>query len=169
MKTVVLFLMLISTIFADEGWFFDKKNLIDNQLYIDECASCHMGYQPQFLPKRSWDKLMDNLNDHFGVDATFDKNDEKLVREFLLKNSSDTSNSYGYYSKFARSIAKEDTPIAISEITKFKKEHRKVPKRFITQKEVKTIANCIACHKDAKEGLYKERNIFIPNYGRWDD
>ena len=27
-------------------------------LYTKECGSCHMAYQPQFLPKRSWEKTM---------------------------------------------------------------------------------------------------------------
>jgi nitrate/TMAO reductase-like tetraheme cytochrome c subunit len=169
MKTVAIFLVLLSIAFADDDRHYKKVNPISNQLYIEECASCHMGYQAQFLPKRSWNKLMDNLNEHFGVDATFDKNDEKSIREYLLKNASDSKSGYGYYSKFARSIYSNSTPIAISEIPKFKREHREVPKRFITQKEVKTIANCIACHTDAKEGFYSERNIHIPNYGRWDD
>ena len=32
---------------------------------------------------------------------------------------------------------------------------------MIEQKEVKSISNCIACHKDANEGTYRERNIHI--------
>jgi len=169
MKTLTILFILFTTIFADDYKYHTKKVEITNQLYLEECASCHMAYQSQFLPKRSWNKMMDNLATHFGVDATFTKEDEKTIREYLLNNASDSTNGYGYYSKFARSISSMDTPIAISEIPKFKREHREIPKRFISQKGVKTISNCIACHKDAKKGLYKERNIFIPNYGRWDD
>jgi len=140
-----------------------------NTLYKQECASCHMGYQTEFLPKRSWIKMMDTLENHFGVDATFDKDDEKKVREYIISNASDSKRTYGEIAKFSRSISSQSTPLAISEIPKFKKEHDEVPKRLIIQKDVKTISNCMACHTDAKQGLYKERNILIPNFGRWDD
>ena len=45
------------------------------KMYQKECGSCHMAYQPQFLPQRSWNKMMKNLDNHFDVDATLDAND----------------------------------------------------------------------------------------------
>lgn len=38
-----------------------------------ECASCHFGYQPALLNKASWEKVMGNLSDHFGTDASLGK------------------------------------------------------------------------------------------------
>lgn len=155
------------TLFAANN---NSQNYItQDALYIQECASCHMAFQTQFLPKRSWVKMMNTLDNHFGVDATFDSEDEKKVREYLLSNASDSNKNYGKMAKFAKSISTGSTLLAISEIPKFKKEHRGIPKKLIIQKEVKSLSNCMACHTDAQKGLYKERNIHIPNYGRWDD
>ena len=148
---------------------FVKRNAALEPLYKKECSDCHMAYQPEFLPKRSWKKMMATLSDHFGTDATIDDNDSKMILKYLSSNAADTKRLYGDFRKFLRSIPKDKTPLRISEIPYFKKEHRKIPKKYIKQKEVKTFANCKACHQKADMGDYSERNIFIPNYGKWED
>jgi len=139
------------------------------KIYKQECGACHMAYQPEFLPKRSWKKMMQTLEDHFKVDASLDKNDTKQILNYLVKNTNDSKRVYGDIGKIGRSIKPNQTPLRISEAPYFKKEHRKIPKRLIVQKEVKSIANCTACHTKAEKGDYSERSIFIPNYGKWDD
>ncbi len=144
---------------------------VNNQLYKDECASCHFGYQPGLLPSKSWSKLMEpkELANHFGDDASLEESDRVTLLNYLRKNASDKNGNSKIGSKIARSISWTNTPIAISKTRYFQKEHDEIPKRLITQKEVKTIGNCVACHTTAKKGYYGERDIKIPNYGRWDD
>ncbi|NPA50333.1 MAG: cytochrome C [Epsilonproteobacteria bacterium] len=162
---------------AYEKFYKKYKKLSTNQntksakLYKSECGSCHMAYQAEFLPKRSWIKMMQpkSLEDHFGVDVTLDEEDRKVILDFLVKNAGDSKRVFGEYKEFIESIKKNSTPLRISEVPYFKKEHRKIPKKYIKQKKVKTIANCIACHRDANKGTYDEDNIIIPNYGKWDD
>lgn len=163
MKYLLILAIASTSIFA--------QNLESNkELFINECSSCHMAYQAPFLPKRSWNKMMDNLENHFNTDASLAKEDNKKVRDYLVNNASDSQNKfYGEIAEFAHSIPSSQTPLAITEIPKFKREHREVPKRLILQKEVKSLSNCTACHSDANKGWYNERNIKIPNYGRWDD
>lgn len=139
------------------------------QLYITECAACHMAYQVEFLPKRSWKKMMLTLEDHFGTDASLDQNESTQIEAYLLRHASDAKKSYGEFAEISEGIRDDETPLRISETRYFKKEHRKIKKHLIEQKEVKSIANCIACHTKADKGDYSERNIFIPNYGKWDD
>ncbi|MDH5218993.1 MAG: diheme cytochrome c, partial [Gammaproteobacteria bacterium] len=43
--------------------------VVTDSLYKEECSACHMAYQPGLLPARSWEKMMDNLADHFGENA----------------------------------------------------------------------------------------------------
>ena len=138
-------------------------------LFISECSACHMAYQPEFLPKRSWKKMMRTLENHFDTDASLDQNDTTLIEAYLLRHASDAKPSYGKFAEISRGIRASEAPQRISETRYFKKEHRKIPKRFITQKEVKSIANCMACHTKADKGNYSEHSIMIPNYGRWDD
>jgi cytochrome c553 len=109
------------------------------QSYIKECSSCHMAYQAEFLPKRTWAKMI--------------AADSKRVGKHLAKMAASAG----------------DTSLRISDTRYFKKEHRKIPQKYIDQKEVKSIANCNACHQKAESGDYRERGISIPNYGRWDD
>ena len=141
------------------------------KLYKEECGSCHMAYQAEFLPKRSWVKLMKpkSLQDHFGVDASLDEADRKVIEKFLVKNAGDQKRVYGEFREFIDSIPKNSTPLKISQVPYFKKEHRKIKKKLITQKGVKSIANCAACHQRAQSGDFDEDSIVIPNYGKWDD
>jgi len=174
-------LLLANNLFADDDEYkYEKKYSkrakyqvapVKNQLYKDECASCHFGYQPGLLPSKSWKKLMKpkELANHFGDDASLDESDRVKILDYLVKNSSDQMGSSKIGKKIAKSISWRDTPIAITKTYYFKKEHDEIPKRLIVQDEVKTIANCVACHTTAKKGYYGEKDIYIPNYGRWDD
>ena len=41
--------------------------------------------------------------------------------------------------------------------------------RLSDAKEIKTMANCSACHKKADNGEYKKKTLEIPTYGAWRD
>jgi len=128
-------------------------------LYKKECGACHMAYQPGFLPKRSWDKTMKGLDNHFGTDATMDTNDTQTIQNHLMT----------YASKNDRiTDIKGAVALRISQTPHFVREHREVTKKMIAQPEIKSIANCTACHTKAQAGSYREREINIPNYGRWE-
>ncbi|SFP93564.1 diheme cytochrome c [Hydrogenimonas thermophila] len=165
-------------IFADEDNEHERKEVYhkksylvsgNTKLYKNECGACHMAYQPEFLPKRSWKKMMLTLEDHFGTDATLEKEEFQQILEYLLENASDNKAVYGDIGKMGKRIYPNTSPLRISETPYFKKEHREIPKRFIKQKAVKSLANCNACHTNAQSGSYSEKEIYIPNYGRWDD
>ena len=161
MKYLLLVPLVLTAMFS--------QDLTQKELYNKECATCHMGFQPQFLPKRSWDKLMDNLPNHFDTDASLSTDKLNKIKTYLEENSSDSKSLHGEAAEFEQSIKKDSTPLRISEIPKFQREHKKITIKIIDQKEIKSIANCVACHKDANEGTYSERNIYIPNIGKWED
>ncbi|WP_456403714.1 diheme cytochrome c [Hydrogenimonas sp.] len=139
------------------------------RLYEAECGACHFAYQPGLLPARSWNRMMTTLSDHFGTDASLDTAQERRIARYLVANAADRRPTDGEIGEFARRIDRESTPLRISETPYFLKEHRKISAKLIAQKEVKSLANCNACHRDAAEGRYSERNIVIPNHGPWDD
>jgi len=164
----------------DDGYSKNYKNKnskyqvspVKNSLYKEECASCHFGYQAGLLPKRSWEKLMEpkELENHFGDDASVDEKTRLTLLSYLTKNAADSKGNRSRLSKKLDSkISRYSTPIAISETRYFKREHDEIPRRLIVQEDVKSIANCVACHTTAQKGYYGERDIKIPNYGRWDD
>jgi len=172
MRALIFIFVLFSTgLFADDYGYSYSKGVapVSNELYKNECASCHFAYQPGLLPERSWIKLMSNLEDHFDTDASLEPEDNKKILRYLIDNSADKFTNYKRSRKINQSIRSYDTPIAVSQTPYFKKEHREIRKDLITQKEVKSLSNCMACHTTADKGIYSERYINIPNYGRWDD
>lgn len=150
----VLSVLAILTTFSVASKFEYVKP-VSNELYQKECGSCHIAYQLELLPKETWLKIMDNLKDHFGEDATFNPVKMQTLREFLQNNTT--------------SDLKPTHSLRITEASWFIKEHKKIPKHLITQKEVKSLSFCQTCHIDAEKGDYSEKGIFIPNYGRFHD
>lgn len=172
-----LLAILIMTVFciSSHSLFADSDDrrgpdvsAVNNQLYADECGSCHFAYQAAFLPERSWRKLMANLEDHFGENAELDEGDRKAIEAYLVNNAGDHSN-YRRARKFMRSIASGDTPLRITEVPYFVHEHNEIPKRVLQSDQVRSLSNCDVCHQQAVKGSYREREINIPGYGRWDD
>ena len=153
----------------DSRGYAKSASVANNPVYDKECGACHMPYQAEFLPKRSWKKMMATLENHFGTDATLEPEDDKVIFGHLMDNASDSKRTGRQFEKISDYISKDETPLRISGTRYFIKEHREIPQKYIDQKEVKSIANCTACHTKAREGDYREHNIFIPNYGRWDD
>ncbi|GGD45139.1 hypothetical protein GCM10012288_19350 [Malaciobacter pacificus] len=143
---------------------------VNNELYINECASCHFGYQPGLLPSKSWDKVMNNLSNHFGTDASLDQEDFDKIYKYIMENSAEKAMNYKRSRRIVNSLASYTQDInSITKVPYIIRKHREIPKRLITQDKVKTLSNCTACHTTAKKGIYSERDIRIPGYGRWDD
>ncbi|MFZ3219759.1 MAG: cytochrome C, partial [Rhodoferax sp.] len=40
--------------------------------YKEECSACHVAYPPSLMPAASWNRIMNNLPNHFGTDASLD-------------------------------------------------------------------------------------------------
>ncbi len=142
---------------------------VDNTSYIKECGSCHMAYPPGLLPARSWEKLMQGLGNHFGDVAELDSNTLAALTRYLVDNSADRS-VYRRSRKIMRSIGAGDTPSRITEVPYIQYEHREIPTRLVLDNaEVRSLGNCVACHRRVAHGYFSEREIRIPGYGRWDD
>ena len=118
---------------------------IRNKLVLKECGSCHFAYQPGLLPSHSWKKIMHNLANHFGVDASLDK-------KYYAKNASDKSRSY-----LSRMITKytRANEIRITTGSVFRSAHREVSRRYFKRKSG-GAGNCMACHRTASMGYYNE-------------
>lgn len=141
----------------------------NDKLFIKECGSCHFAFQPGLLPKRSWEKIMGNLQNHFETDASVDDKTRTTLLNYLVQNSSENAMEYKRSRRITDSIDPNKTPIRITQTPYFISKHREINTKMITQKEVGSISNCIACHTGAAGGDYSERAVKIPNYGKYDD
>jgi hypothetical protein len=151
------------------GWFRDIGSDIKpvrNTLYQQECASCHMAYQPGLLPAASWRKLMGNLENHFGENAELPADDRQAILAYLEANAGDPS-GLGRSAAFARTAP--EGSIRITESRYFLRKHREVPRRYLAHEQIGSFSNCVACHRSADKGVYNEHDVNIPGVGRWDD
>ena len=126
-----------------------------------ECASCHMAYPPGLLPERSWRKLMAELDKHFGQDASVDAATTKAILGYLAQNSAARGRSRRS-ARFLGTVPAAATPLRITENAFFVREHREVSPDTWKLPKVGGQANCNACHSDAEQGGFSERNVSIP-------
>lgn len=158
---------------ADENEYWERTQdvaTVENPVYKQECASCHMAYPPGLLPGRSWEKMMASLDDHFGENAELDSATAADLTRFLVDNSADAVPNYRRSRKITHDLPNESIPLRITELAYFHHEHREIPDRLITANpDVASLSNCNACHQKAELGSFSEREINIPGYGQWDD
>ena len=130
---------------------------VQNELFVKECGSCHTLYPPTLLPKKSWELIMSDLENHFGDDASILEDSHKNILDFLVKNSAETSTMKPGF-KFLNSIKNQDI-IAMTKTTYWEKTHKEIPKEMFEHNEIKSKANCKACHSDIEKGLIEKENI----------
>lgn len=140
----------LPAIAEDEGERFPP---IKHEATLKECAACHMAFQPQMLPQRSWTAIMGDLANHFGEDATLAHDVQKDITDYLVANAADARGK----SRWMRRIAATETPLRITETPAWIRAHAEEvnPARF-TDPKVKSKANCMACHRGADKGYYED-------------
>jgi hypothetical protein len=170
MKYLIFLTIVLNSLFA-ESYSSGKTDVapVNNQLYIKECGSCHFPYQTGLLPSNSWNKIMANLDKHFGVDATLAPEDFATLSKYLNDNSAEKNMHYKRSNRIVSSLLPGQVADSISTTPYMIKKHKDIRKDLITQPEVKGLFNCVACHTTADKGIYGERDIKIPNFGRWED
>lgn len=122
-----------------------------NAKFRQECSTCHIAYPPGLLPAASWRKVMGGLDKHFGSDASLTDQENKEITAFLVSNASNRWRSLS-------------APLRITETAWFKHKHdgHEIPPVVWKNPKVKSQANCAACHQQADQGDFSERNIKIP-------
>ena len=149
-KTVLIgtFLLLISS-----STFAGKMAMPTDMpaSYEAECASCHMAYPPALLSQQSWKNLMSGLSKHFGTDASVDPKTQTELINWLVKNAT-TRQKYS-------ETAPENR---ITKTSWFIRKHDEVKSEVWKRASIKSPANCAACHSDAANGIFSEKNIKVP-------
>lgn len=132
-----------------------------NALYNQECSSCHFPYLPGLLPERSWERVMNSTDKHFGENLALDAATVSEIKVFLKAYSSEKTNT-----EWGRKItqsAGSSTPERITDIEWIKKEHRKIKPEVFKRASIGSFSNCGACHQGGLKGDFEERSIRIPN------
>ena len=99
MKERLMRILLTAALFVTSMFFAaatvraETFPVVDNQTVRTECGDCHMVFPPQTLPKALWKKIIGNMSDHFGEDASgLEPNVLAEITAYHVKNASDVSN-----------------------------------------------------------------------------
>lgn len=98
-----------------------------------ECSGCHVAFPPQMLSSENWQELMGKLDKHFGSNATIESKDRRLILDFLKRYGGSGPNYTA-------------ASLRISETPWYLREHRVISEEEWRRPDVKTRANCGACH-----------------------
>lgn len=118
--------------------------------YQQECSACHVAYPPGLLPAASWQRLMGNLPNHFGTDASLDAPTVKELSAWLTAHAGSGRRSA------------EPPQDRITRSAWFVHEHDEVDPAVWKSTAVKSPANCAACHTRADQGDFNEHSVRIP-------
>lgn len=100
-------------------------------LTVKECGACHIPFSPRFLRSYAWQKIMIDLGNHFGEDASLPEDQRQKIEHYLVYNASRPRN----------------IETRISNYKWFQRAHD--AKRFSasTLEKVGTFSNCAGCHQ----------------------
>lgn len=150
-----------STAIADHEHRRDPVSAVpQNETYTKECSSCHFPYTATLLPAKSWIKLVQDSEDHFGEALGLDEAVKSELTKYLVANSAENSRS-----EWSRAISRNSgngTLIRITEMPYIIKEHRKIKEDVFKRPSIGSRSNCGACHTLGAQGDYEEESLSIP-------
>jgi nitrate/TMAO reductase-like tetraheme cytochrome c subunit len=123
----------------------------DQEVWREECGSCHLAYPARFLPQASWEEVMRTLDDHFGADASVSEATAASISRYLRSA--------------ARSGSRSQSGPVVQRITDtrwFVHEHDELRATTFRSRQVRSAANCGACHTDADAGRFSEHALKVP-------
>lgn len=142
-------LLFIQTIARADSHDFKPAQPLPH--YVQECAVCHMAYPPALLLADSWQRIMSGLSKHYGVDASLDAAQVATIERWLKSEA-------GTYKKVQPSPPED----RISRSAWFTREHRRIVPEVWRLASVKSPSQCTACHAQADQGRFTERDLRIP-------
>jgi len=139
----------IGAVFAGEGERGARVPMLPQ--YQQECGACHVAYPPGLLPAPSWQRLMHGLPKHFGTDASLDAIGTGQIAGWLTANAGTS-----------RRGREEPPQDRITRSAWFEHEHGRIAAATWKSPQVKSAANCAACHTTANQGIFNEHDVRIP-------
>ena len=144
----------------DDHYRNDYLKPVTNQTYKETCGECHFAYQPELLPSASWLKILNQLDDHFGDEVELDPDTIKTISDYLKTNGAENS-SAKRSKKIMRSLGNQ-MPMRITDIPYIREKHHELNPAVFKRESIGSLANCIACHTTAEQGIYEDDYAKIP-------
>jgi len=130
--TFGVFFMALTFMPVERAAAFETISLATDPLTVKECSDCHPAYSPRYLRAYAWQKIMGDLANHFGENATLDEQTRIKIEEYLVYNASRP-----------RKIG-----LRITNKKWFKREHGRKRVMALVKKKAIHLTNCTACHQE---------------------
>jgi hypothetical protein len=118
-------------------------------IYVKECGACHVAYPPEMLPPSAWRSVLSGLDRHFGQNAELGPEVRAQLESFVVSRAGPDRHGTG-------------SSMRITEQAWFRDEHDDVPQGAVARPEIRTMANCSACHPGAESSDFDEDRVKIP-------
>jgi len=138
-------------VFAHEALADSNLRPVANATYTAECGSCHLAYPPALLPAPAWKRMLAGLERHFGTDASVDAPSAAAIAAYLESNAGR-----------GRKRGADSGTLRISETPWFTRKHDEIAAATWRKPQIKSAANCGACHQGAERGDFDEDRVRIP-------
>ncbi|MCF8482492.1 MAG: diheme cytochrome c [Rhodospirillum sp.] len=123
---------------------------VTDPLTLKECGECHMAFPPSLLSASSWRSVMANLDDHYGDNASLPEKETAAITAYLVANT-------GRWGSPGVSGSSAGQPLPrFTESQRFAHEHRRFTPDRLAREGIKSIVDCVACHRGAEQGYYDD-------------
>jgi hypothetical protein len=140
---------------------FVGAELEHHALWQESCSECHMAYHPSLLPERSWQRMLDEQDDHFGEALYLTDNTIGALREYARANSAEQVSREASW-RTLQSLPSAESPLRITAPPYWKQVHSDIDTAVWSRPSVNGKFNCAACHRDAKQGGFTNGAMRIP-------
>lgn len=153
LKTVIVFLTVLLTSACSDNRVRPTAPVeLPDEIVEEECGACHQVFQSQMLPSATWEIITDDLENHFGEDASLDDETVAHIQAYLVAHSATTVIGGG---KFLWGTDAIQLAFRITETPYWEIKHRGVdPDGGWEYGTRNSKSNCTACHDDELKGNY---------------
>ena len=131
-------------------------------MFVKECGSCHTAYAPGLLTAAEWQRVMGDLQNHYGDDASLGEPARLGILRWVVDGAADGLEATRLMRRIAEAAKHSKTMPRITESGLFRYQHDEIPAYVWQRQSIWRKSNCGACHIRANAGFYDESEIKVP-------
>jgi cytochrome b len=124
----------------------------------EECGACHLAYAPELLPLRSWLRMLDEQQHHFGEDLGLSA--DTLHALAAAARAGDRTPRWAG-AMLVASVPAGEVPQRITQTAFWRERHAAIAQVRFAAAPVSGRHDCGACHADAASAIFAPRMIHM--------